>query len=851
MNENIQIRGARLHNLKNVNLNIPKNKLVVITGLSGSGKSTLAFDTLHMEGQRQYLESLGMVTYVSKPPFDSIRGLSPSISVDQHFRNRSPRSTVGTATEVYTYLRVLYARVGRRPCPTCGEMVSPPYELQSDTLEQADDDHIPDLEFGESYPCPHCGAAVPEMGMAHFSFNKPDGACPTCTGLGTIHSANLPRLIDDERSILDNAIHGWDIHYIKHHTKTLKNAAQTYGFEFDPAVPVKDLSPAARDLLLYGVDSRQFRARFPDIEPPTTVSKGRFEGVVTNLLRRYADTTKDASYRQKMADLVIKQTCPDCEGTRLREESRLVEVSGIPIVDIQTWPLSDLAQWLEKLPQNFSPQELRIAVPIRDDLRGRIQRLTDVGIGYLNLERATPSLSAGEAQRLRLAALLGSGLTGVLYVLDEPTIGLHPRDNARLIRVLRQIRDLGNTVLVIEHDLDMVRAADHVIDVGPGAGRLGGEVVAEGTPDEITTHPRSVTGPYLTGLAQINLPASRRKGSGESLTIRGARAHNLQNISVDLPLGNLVAVTGVSGSGKSTLLFDILDRAARQRFNGQNEIPGEHDAILGWENIDNIITVDQTPIGRTPRSNAATYTDAFTPIRKTFAATDGAKAKGLRARDFSFNVPGGRCEKCQGAGVLSINMHFLPDVEVRCPVCRGQRFKSEILEIYFKGKNIAQVLEMTIAEALPLFEDISAAKARLSLMAEVGLGYLQLGQPATTLSGGEAQRVKLAKELGRRGTGHTLYLLDEPTTGLHIADVERLLIILQRLVDAGNSVVVIEHNLDLIKSADWVIDLGPEGGTAGGKILAVGTPEEIAKVKNSYTGLALSDVLESSLNTIQ
>ena len=594
MSETIQIRGARLHNLKNVNLDIPKNKLVVLTGLSGSGKSTLAFDTLHKEGQRQYLELLGMVTdAISKPPFDSIQGLSPSISVDQHFHNRSPRSTVGTTTEVYTYLRVLYARIGYRPCPSCNQLVSPPYKFESTNIEELSDSQTADLEFGESYPCPHCAAAVPEIGMAHFSFNKPAGACPTCTGLGNVHTANLSKLVDEERSILENAIHGWDIHYIKHHTKTLQNAAQTYGFEFDPAIPIKDYGIVPRDLLLYGVDSSEFRTHFPDIEPPTTVSKGRFEGVVTNLLRRYADTTKDASYRQKMADLVIKQICPNCEGTRLRKASRLVEIQRTPIVEVLAWTLTDLAKWLDQLPLSLSPQELLIAAPILDDLKGRIQRLVDVGIGYLTLERATPSLSAGEAQRLRLAALLGSGLTGVLYVLDEPTIGLHPRDNARLIRVMQQLRDLGNTVLVIEHDLEVMRAADYVIDFGPGAGRLGGKVVAAGTPDEIASLNGSVTGPYLSGQAEIKIPAIRRNGSGKSLTIQGACTHNLQNITIDFPLGKLVAVTGVSGSGKSSLLFDILDRAARQRFYGASEKPGEHEAIIGWKQIDKIITIDQ------------------------------------------------------------------------------------------------------------------------------------------------------------------------------------------------------------------------------------------------------------------
>lgn len=840
MFENISIKGARLHNLKNIDLSIPKNKLVVITGLSGSGKSTLAFDTLHKEGQRQYLESLGMVTdEINKPQVTSIQGLSPSISVDQHFTNRSPRSTVGTVTEVYTYLRVLYARIGRRPCPHCNQLVSPPYNPDSLAWESERDGD----DSSNSYNCPHCGNPVPEIGMANFSFNKPAGACPTCTGLGSIHSANLDWLIDSERSIQDGAIHGWDIHYIKHYTKTLHKTGEVYGFTFDTSVPVKALDPTQYDLLLYGVDSPQFRAYYPEIEPPSTVSKGRFEGVVTNLLRRYADNAHDNDYRRKMAKLVIKQTCPNCQGTRLKKESRLVEVADTPIIALRTRHLIALAEWLGKLPQSLNPHEMQIATPILEDLNERIKRLVDVGIGYLTLERATPSLSAGEAQRLRLAALLGSGLTGVLYVLDEPTIGLHPRDNARLIQVLKQLRDLGNTVLVIEHDLDIVQAADHVIDFGPGAGLYGGQVVGEGSPDEIATQHTSVTGPYLSGQRQIQIPGSRRNGSGESLTIRGAREHNFQGLDVNIPLGKLVAATGVSGSGKSTLLFDILDRAARQRFFDAIDIPGKHDSIEGWENIDKIITINQAPIGRTTRSNAATYTDAFTAIRKTFASTEQAKAQGMHARDFSFNTTGGRCENCQGAGTLTINMHFLPDVEVRCPACRGQRFKHEILEIGFKGFNIAQVLNMTIEEALPLFEEIPAAKARLELLNNVGLGYLQLGQPATTLSGGEAQRVKLAKELSRRGTGRTLYLLDEPTTGLHVADVERLLVILQGLVDAGNSVVVIEHNLDLIKCADWVIDLGPEGGEAGGQIIAQGTPEQIAQVNDSYTGAYLREIL--------
>ncbi len=835
MQNQITIKGARLHNLKNITVTIPKNKLVVFTGLSGSGKSTLALDTLHKEGQRQYMESLGLVTdALSKVQVDAIEGLSPSISVDQHLTNRSPRSTVGTATEVFTYLRVLYARIGHRPCPACGENVPPPYEPNGQVWDDEFVESGPD--DGESYTCPHCGAMVPEMGMANFSFNKPAGACPTCTGLGMVDDANLDRLIDWERSVVGGAIYGWDIHYIKRGSVTLQAAGDYYGFPFDPNAPIKELGQVQRDLLLYGVSSPKFRRHYPGVKPPPTVSAGYFEGVATNLLRRYAEHIHDPRYREKLDPFLIRQLCPDCEGARLRPESRAVTVVGQTIVGISRLPLVELAAWVNRLPQVVTSDEWLVAEPIVSDLRERIRRLLDVGVGYLTMERASPTLAAGEAQRLRLAALLGSGLTGVLYVLDEPTIGLHPRDTGRLIRVLRQLRDLGNTVLVIEHDLDMLRAADYVVDIGPGGGRQGGRVVVAGAPDVVAACPESATGAYLVGRSRVPTPEQRRPDNGKALIIQGAREHNLKNISVRLPLGIFVAVTGVSGSGKSSLMFDILDRAARQRFYGASEAPGEHDAIVGWEYLDKIITIDQSAIGRTPRSNAATYTDAFTPIREAFAATPEARQRGLTARHFSFNVPGGRCERCEGAGSLMVEMHFMPDVQVRCPACHGRRFKREVLAATYHGHDIASVLDMTIEEALPLFKDVPAAAARLSLMVEVGLGYLQLGQPATTLSGGEAQRVKLAKELGRRATGRTLYLLDEPTTGLHPADTAHLLILLQRLVDAGNSVVVIEHNLDVIRAADWVIDLGPEGGDAGGRVVAEGTPEQIARVEASHTG---------------
>ncbi len=840
MNPTINIRNARLHNLKNVTLDIPKNKLVVITGLSGSGKSTLAFDILHKEGQRQYLESLGLVTWgVSKPPVDSITGLSPSISVDQHLTNHSPRSTVGTATEVFTYLRILYARLGHRPCPVCGQDVPPPaYESAVDDW-QDESDESPE----GTYPCPHCGAQVPEMGMADFSFNKPAGACPTCTGLGVVRQAIISRLIDESKRLLENAVDGWMEFHVKHYSQILKNTGTYFGFEFDPSKAIRDYTPAQRDLLLYGTESPQFRRHFPDLKPPATNAQGRFEGVVTSLQRRYDEHATNAAYREKLNHLFTFQACPDCEGTRLRPESRAVTVAGEPIVTISQLPLNDLDAWLKTLPAHFTTEEMRIARPVLDDLVERVGRLLEVGVGYLTLERSSPTLSAGEAQRLRLAALLGSGLTGVLYVLDEPTIGLHSRDTQRLIHVLRHLRDLGNTVLVVEHDLEMIKAADYLVDMGPGAGKYGGKVVAAGAPDEVSKTKESLTGAFIAGTMSVAVPKRRREPNPKALTIHGARQFNLQNVTVRIPLGLLVAVTGVSGSGKSSLIFDILNLAAHQRLNGATELPGEHNSITGWEHIDKVITIDQQHLGRIPRSNAATYSDTFTPIRQAFAATPEANKKKVTARHFSFNVPGGRCERCEGAGTLTVKMHFLPEIEVRCPACHGRRFKRETLSIQYRGYDISQVLNMTVEEALVLFADVPAAASRLQVMSDVGLGYLQLGQPATTLSGGEAQRVKLAKELGRRATRRTLYLLDEPTTGLHPADISRLLLVLQRLVDTGNSVVVVEHNLDLVKAADWVIDLGPEGGVAGGRLLAEGTPEQVAEVKKSYTGQCLRESL--------
>lgn len=840
----IVIRNARLHNLKNITVTIPKNKLVVFTGISGSGKSSLGFDILHKEGQRQYLESLGMVGFeVSKPPVDGISGLSPSISVDQHLTNNSPRSTVGTSSDVYTYLRVLFARLGHRPCPVCGYDIPPGFAIEDEEWDGETNIEGDASVQDEFFACPYCSAQAPKLSMAHFSFNKPEGACPTCTGLGIIHQVNMDRLIDESKSITEGGIIGWDAQYASYHLSTLKNAAAYYGIEFKPSQPIKYFSPILRDLLFYGVESSIFKRHFPDKEPPATVRNGRFEGLATNLLRRYSERIQDIDYVEKLDDFLIKLTCPDCHGSRLREESRVVTVKGKSIVFVAKLTLIELNDWLKSLSSQLDSQEMLIADPVLEELRGRNERLIEVGAGYLALERSSPSLSAGESQRLRLAALLGSGLTGVLYVLDEPTIGTHQRDTRRLIGVLRKLRDLGNTVLVIEHDLEMILAADYVFDFGPGAGKHGGQVVASGSPGEIVNSPGSITGDYLARRLEIPMPEKRRVSSGKAITVFGARQHNLKNITVRFPLGMLVAVTGVSGSGKSSLVFDILDCAVRRQLNQGIDEVGEHDRIEGSEHIDKVITIDQAHIGRIPRSNAATYADIFTPIREAFAATPESRQLGFSASHFSFNVPGGRCERCKGAGVLSVKMHFLPDVEVRCPVCHGKRFTQRTLGVHYHGHDISQVLEMTVEEALDVFQEIPSAVSRLKLLEEVGLGYLKMGQPATTLSGGEAQRVKLAKELGRRTKGRILYLLDEPTTGLHLADTACLLAVLQKLVNAGNSVILVEHNLELVKAADWVIDLGPEGGNEGGRVVAEGTPEQLARIPVSVTGFCLNQIL--------
>lgn len=834
----ITVRGARLHNLRDLTVEVPKYRLVVLTGLSGSGKSTLAFETLHREGQRQYLESLGMVTYqASKPAVESITGLSPSISVDQHLNNRSPRSTVGTVTEVLSYVRLLWARTGHRPCPACGGEVPPSHRVgagQGPGARSGDE-----AEGGGSVPCPHCGARVPELVMGHFSFNKPIGACPSCTGLGEVRTADPERLVDGSRSVSEGAVLGWRPQLTARNVPALHAAATHYGFRFDPDTPVARLSERERTLLFHGVDSEEFQRLVDGREAPRTVAAGRFEGVATAVMRRYAERIEDAAYRERTEKLLVARPCPACGGERLNATARSVTVGGRTVIEVQRLSLEELAAWLETLPEVLPAVDLAVAAPVLDDLRERLRRLVDVGVGYLTLGQPSPSLSAGEARRLRLAALLGSGLTGVLYVLDEPTVGLHPSDVRRLVDVLRRLRDLGNTVLVVEHSQEVLRAADHVIDIGPGAGRDGGRVVAEGTPARIAATPGSVTGDQLAG--RLPLPATRAREPDRdwALTVRGARAHHLKDLTVRLPLGLLVAVTGASGSGKSTLLFDIVARAARRRFQGSGPAPAAHDGIDGWEWLDRVVQVDQQPISRVPRSNAATYTEVFAPVREAFAATDTARARGFTAGHFSFNVPGGRCERCAGAGLLTMPMQFLPDVPIPCPDCGGRRYGAPVLDVRFAGRTIAEVLDLTVDEALPLFAEVPAVAGRLSRLAEVGLGYLPLGQPATTLSGGEAQRVKLAKELGLRAPGRTLYLLDEPTTGLHAADTARLLGVFQRLVDAGHSVLTVEHDMDVVRACDWVIDLGPGGGAAGGEVVAQGRPRDLARDPASLTGAYL------------
>jgi excinuclease ABC subunit A len=934
--DSIIVQGAREHNLKNIDVTIPRNKLVVITGLSGSGKSSLAFDTIYAEGQRRYVESLSsyarqFLGLMEKPDVDQIDGLSPAISIDQKSTSRNPRSTVATVTEIYDYLRLLFARIGIPHCPVCGkpverqttnaivdQVVSLPagarlmilapvvidkkgafehipeqYQRAGFARARVDGvvyalDEFPELDknykhsieivadrlvndeasrnrlvqsveqaleiadgklkvlnadtkkefvYSLMYACiDHPDVAIPELEPRTFSFNSPHGACPTCTGLGSRLEVDPDMVIPNGRlTIAEGAIRPFNrINTDAWYTKKIQAVGERYDFTIHQ--PTSELSEDQIHKLLYGTGSEKYRVSLGIGRSFETT----YEGVIPNLERRHRETESDFM-RRDIERFMRERPCHVCKGRRLRPEVLAVTVAKHSIMDICELSIDDANKLFSDIKLNA--KETKIAFQIFKEIRARLKFMQDVGLNYLSLARSAVTLSGGEAQRIRLATQIGSGLQGVLYVLDEPSIGLHQRDNSRLINTLKHLRDLGNTVLVVEHDEETIRTADYLLDIGPGAGIHGGEVVAAGTPDEVAKHPASITGQYLLGKKSIRVPKKRRAGNGKSIHIKGARENNLKNVDVEIPLGQMVVVSGVSGSGKSSLINDILAKELSARLMRANEVPGRHDDIEGIKHLDKAIVIDQSPIGRTPRSNPATYTGLFTPIRELFASTPEAKLRGYSPGRFSFNVKGGRCENCSGDGIIKIEMHFLPDVYVPCEVCHGKRYNREALEIHYKGKAISDVLEMTCEQALEFFENIPAIARKLQTMVDVGLGYIALGQPATTLSGGEAQRVKLATELSRRPTGRTLYILDEPTTGLHMADVDKLLGVLHALVDTGNSMVIIEHNLDIIKNADWVIDMGPEGGAAGGQVIAKGTPEQIAKNKSSYTGQFLTKMV--------
>ncbi len=936
----IIVHGAREHNLKNIDVIIPRDKLVVITGVSGSGKSSLAFDTIYAEGQRRYVESLSayarqFLGLMEKPDVDYIEGLSPAISIDQKGKGRNPRSTVGTVTEIYDYMRLLYARTGHPHCPQCGREIAAQtveqivdavkalpqgtriqllaplvkdrkgeyqsvfedmrksgyarvrvdgkvYDLTTDfeldknkkhTIEVVVDRLVVGQEgteqrladsietalklgggivlipivdgeemlFSEHFACVYCGVSVGEIEPRTFSFNSPHGACPECTGLGFKLEIDPDQIIPDKNlSLAQGAIHPWQ--WQTWYFDQIERLADRHGFSVN--TPVKDLTPEQYNLVLYGEggSSHRYRSRFGHMRE----YHSGFEGVIPRMERLYRETESPQS-REDIERYMISRPCSVCQGKRLKPEALAVTIVGRNIAEISALPVSDMLDWVTALSDTrrnlLTPREQMIARQILKELKARLGFLSDVGLDYLTVNRSAASLSGGESQRIRLATQIGSGLMGVLYICDEPTVGLHPADDYRLIKTVQHLRDLGNTILIVEHDEAMMRAADYIVDMGPGAGEHGGEVVATGTIHDIMRNQNSITGQYLSGAKCIPVPDIRRPGNGKELVIRGARQNNLKNIDIHIPLGKFVCITGVSGSGKSSLVDEILYRRLAQVFYHAKDRPGEHDAVTGIEYIDKVVNVDQSPIGRTPRSNPVTYTGIFTSIRELFAETPDAKMRGYGPGRFSFNVKGGRCEACRGEGFTQIEMQFLPDVTVPCDVCHGQRYNREALEIHFKGKNIAEVLDMTVEQALEFFDHFPRIKNKLETLADVGLGYIHLGQPAPTLSGGEAQRVKLATELSKRATGRTLYILDEPTTGLSFADVAMLLRVLQRLVDAGNTVVIIEHNLDVVKNADHIIDLGPGAGEKGGYVVATGTPEEVARIKESLTGEYLTPVL--------
>jgi len=934
--DKIIVRGAREHNLKNIDLEIPRNKLVVITGISGSGKSSLAFDTLYAEGQRRYVESLSayarqFLGLMQKPDVDLIEGLSPAISIDQKARSHNPRSTVGTVTEIHDYLRLLFARIGKPHCPQCGrpierqtaqQIVDQIMALPEGTAVQImapvvrgrkgeykqlfadlkkegfvrvrvdgvlrtlfedielDKNKRHDIEivldrikveakkrgriadsvetalkwgqglviveivgegeklFSEHFACPICGVSLPEIEPRLFSFNSPFGACRACDGLGMRMVVDPELVFDPRKSIREGGILPWANSRSRWLSALLEGVCRAY--RIDPDVPLGRLPKEKLDIILYGT-----RGELVPFVYTTTYGKTRtyyrpFEGVIPYLEAAYQEAMSDEA-REEIEQYMSALPCPECKGARLRPEALAVTVGGKNIWEVTKLTVREALEFFENL--KLTEREEMIAHQILKEIKNRLQFMADVGLDYLTLDRPANTLAGGEAQRIRLATQIGSQLTGVLYVLDEPSVGLHPRDNARLIATLKRLRDLGNTVIVVEHDEATVRAADWIVDLGPGAGIHGGYVVTTGTPEEIARNPSSLTGQYLAGIRRIPIPAKRREPKDRWLVVRGAREHNLKGIDVRFPVGLFICVTGVSGSGKSTLVEEILYRGLARKLGYSAGKPGAHDAIEGWEHFDRVLLVDQSPIGRTPRSNPATYTKAFDPIREVFAATPEARMRGYTPGRFSFNVRGGRCEACQGQGKVKIEMHFLPDVYVPCDVCKGTRYNKETLSVRYKGKNIAEVLDMTVEEALAFFSAIPPIREKLQTLYDVGLGYIKLGQPATELSGGEAQRIKLARELSKRQTGRTLYLLDEPTTGLHPEDVRKLLSVLHRLVDAGNTVVVIEHNLDVIKTADWIIDLGPEGGEQGGEVIAEGPPEKVAENPHSYTGKFLREIL--------
>ncbi|MEG1491787.1 MAG: excinuclease ABC subunit UvrA [Oscillospiraceae bacterium] len=940
MRDNIFIKGARENNLKNIDLEIPREKLVVFTGLSGSGKSSLAFDTIYAEGQRRYVESLSsyarqFLGQMEKPDVDYIEGLSPAISIDQKTTSRNPRSTVGTVTEIYDYLRLLWARIGVPHCPKCGkeikqqtidqiidqimllpegtrvqilapvvrgrkgeyhkvfedarksgyvrvradgstydlsedidleknkkhniEIVVDRLSVKPDALQRFTDSaetaaalaggiviiDIPDenreLMFSQNYACEDCGISIEELTPRMFSFNNPSGACPTCTGLGVQLRAKPDMILPNPAlSILDGGIcaSGWG-NVRNDGISRMYFEALSKKYKFSLTEPIRNLSPEVIDIILYGTKGEKLNLHYDQPRGKGILTQP-FEGIANNVERRYHETQSPAM-RSELMQCMGEYACPHCHGLRLKDEALAVTVGGTNIADFSAKSVSDALSFVEKL--ELSGRDAMIADRILKEIRERLGFLQSVGLQYLTLSRPAGSLSGGESQRIRLATQIGSSLMGVLYILDEPSIGLHQRDNEKLLETLKNLRDLGNTLIVVEHDEDTMRAADYVVDIGPGAGIHGGEVVCAGTVDDICACERSITGQYLSGKLSIPIPSVRRQGNGNFITIHGAKENNLKNISVKIPLGVLTCVTGVSGSGKSSLINEILYKALAAELNHAKTRSGKHEGIAGLEFVDKVIDIDQSPIGRTPRSNPATYTGVFGEIRDLFASTQDAKMRGYTSGRFSFNVRGGRCEACSGDGLLKIEMHFLPDIYVPCEVCKGKRYNRETLEVRYKGKNISEVLEMTIEEAVGFFENVPKIRNQLQTLCEVGLGYVRLGQPSTTLSGGEAQRIKLSSELCKRSTGKTVYILDEPTTGLHVADVHKLVEVLNRLVEAGNTVVVIEHNLDVIKTADHIIDLGPEGGDMGGEIVFEGTPEGCVRCKKSYTGMFLKKLL--------